>query len=233
MTSGTPRRTPVRPLQVGEVLSETWVLYTQNLARLVATAALAYALLSLVLAVVSAVVSARPLFLALTIGVTIVGVYWVQGALVALVADLRAGRSAVSVGTLFRRVEPRLATLIGAGLLAAVGIALGFLLLVVPGLVLLTWWSMITPIVTLENAGVLDSFGRSRELVRGNGWRVLAVIALTVVFAAIVSTVITALFVGLPEFVAIYVGSVVANAVTVPFVALAWTVTYFELRDTA
>ena len=35
---------------------------------------------------------------------------------------------------------------------------------------------MIAPVIVVEHSGVMDSFGRSRELVRDNGWQVFGVI---------------------------------------------------------
>ena len=68
------------------------------------------------------------------------------------------------------------APLIGVGILAGIGIAIGFVLLIIPGLFLLTIWAVIVPVIVIERAGVFDSFGRSRELVRGSGWQVFGVI---------------------------------------------------------
>ncbi len=62
-----------------------------------------------------------------------------------------------------------------------VGVVLGVLastmILLIPGLVLLTVWSVAAPVVVLERPRGLRALRRSRELVRGNGWRVFGVIA--------------------------------------------------------
>ena len=52
--------------------------------------------------------------------------------------------------------------LLVAGLLAGICIALGFVLLIVPGLVLLTIWAVIAPVIVIERTGALEAFGRSR-----------------------------------------------------------------------
>ena len=62
--------------------------------------------------------------------------------------------------------------LAGAGVLATIGIFVGLALLIVPGLVLLTWWLVVSPVIMLEHRPVLESFGRSRALVRGSAWPV-------------------------------------------------------------
>ena len=230
MTSPPP---PSSRLSIGDVLGESWLLYTRNSPRLIATAAVVFGVLSLVDLAVDAAVGARWLLVAVGVAVTVVGTFWLQGALVVLVDAIRSGRADVPGRDLYRRVEPRLAVLVAAGLLAAVGVALGIVLLVVPGLVLLTLWSMIVPAIVLEGRGLRDAFRRSMELVRGSGLRVFAVIVLTVLLATIVGAAIRALFAPLPDVLAYYAGGVVANSVTVPFVAIAWTLTYFALRDRA
>ena len=68
---------------------------------------------------------------------------------------------------MFQRVQPRLPALIVAGILAGLGIALGLVLLIVPGLFLLTIWSLIVPSIVVEGKSAGESFGRSRELVAG------------------------------------------------------------------
>ncbi len=112
--------------------------------------------------------------------VSIAGVFWLQGALVLAVDDVRDGRADLSISETLDRVTPHLTTLALAGLLAGIAITFGFILLIVPGLYLLTIWLLIVPAIMLENAGVSASFARSQELVRGYGWSVFGVIILTV-----------------------------------------------------
>lgn len=77
-------------------------------------------------------------------------------------------------GELWTLVRPILARLIWAGLLVTAAILLGLFILIVPGLVLLTIWSVVIPVIVAENLSLTDSLRRSAELVRGNGWRVFA-----------------------------------------------------------
>ena len=68
-------------------------------------------------------------------------------------------------------------------------IAIGFVLLIVPGLILLTIWSVAPPSVVVEDKGPFESLGRSRELVRGNGWNVFLSILLAYVIVIVISVV--------------------------------------------
>lgn len=162
---------------------------------------------------------------------TVVGIFWVQGAVVEAVRDVRDGTVDTSIADLYRATRPRLPALVVAGVLAGLGIALGFVLLVVPGLYLLTRWAVIVPVIILEQRSSGESFGRSWELTRGHGWSVFGVVVATVVASALASSVIGGIFRWLPDFFAAWIGSLVSNSLVVPFVALAWTVMYYRLRE--
>ncbi len=211
-----------------DVLGEAWGLYTRNAARMILMAGIVFAILSLLYLAVDA--SDSRLLLPVSAGVSIIGVLSLQAALTAYVGDLRQGRSERPMGELFGAIGPVLWTLLGAEVLASIGIVGGLILFIVPGLVLLTFWSSIIPAVVIERRGVLESFRRSQFLVSGNALRVFAVIVITVLVATIVANVIALALSPLPRYVDLYVASVIANAITMPYVAVAWTVMFFELR---
>ena len=209
------------------VLSEAWHLYRAHWRHFIPIAALVFAVLALV-----------SLLLALALGllgallgslISIVGVFWLQGALVEAVADVRDGRADLSIGETLRRVQPRVGSLVGAGLLAGLGIVGGLILLIVPSLYLLTIWSLIVPVIVLEGRPAMESFGRSRELVRGNGWNAFGVIILTIVLLIAVGIVVALAATPLPDALEPPVQSFVSNVLTAPFIALAWTVMYYGL----
>ena len=66
--------------------------------------------------------------------------------------------------------------LIAVDLLFGLGIAVGLVLLVVPGVVAFTWFALAGPLVELDGLGVRAAFTGSRRLVRGHFWTVLAVL---------------------------------------------------------
>jgi hypothetical protein len=92
--------------------------------------------------------------------------------------DLREGRPASSAGELCRRALPPLPAATLVGLLASVAVIGATLLLVIPALYLVTIWAVLLPVVVVERPGVFDAFGRSRQLVRGNGWKVFGIVLL-------------------------------------------------------
>jgi hypothetical protein len=65
--------------------------------------------------------------------------------------------------------------------------------------------------------------------VRGNGWAVFGLILITFITIAIASAIIRLIFAPLPDFLAAWLGSLVAHSLTVPFAAAALTTAYFKL----
>ena len=222
-------------MTVGSVLSEAFELYQRFFTRFFLTAAAVFVVLSLFTAIAADVSDdganvVAALWSLASLVVLIIGSLWLQGALTATVADVRDGRADEGIEAVFRRVRPALGTLFIAGLLTGLGIALGFVALIVPGLFLLTRWVLVTPAVVLERLPATDAMRRSWELVRGHGWPVFGVILITMIIAGIAQSIALALFGFLPEFLQDWVGGLVANSLVAPFLALAWTVMYFRLR---
>jgi hypothetical protein len=219
---------------VGGVLGEAWRLYTKFFTRFFVVAAIVFVVVNLIGGLLGAIAGTgggiRVLVALIASVISLVGTFWLQGALVYAVEDVRDGRIDSSIGDLFERVQPYLWTLIGAGILAGLGIALGLVLLIVPGLILLTWWCLIVPVIVLEGKRVGESLGRSRELVRGHGWTVFGVVIISFVSSAIASGLIQAIFSGLSPFLRYWIGGTIANAIVDPFVAVALTLMYFHLR---
>src|SRR5262249_23652453 len=155
-------------------LGEAWNLQKRFLKEFFLTALVVFVFLDLLSALASAAASggARAFWTFVAIVVAIIGYFWVQAALVGLVRDVRGGRADRTIGETYRAVQPRLPAVIVAGILAGIGIAIGFVLLIIPGLYLLTIWSMLVPVIVIEERSAGEAFTRSREVVRGNGWSV-------------------------------------------------------------
>ena len=216
-------------MEPGEIMGRTWQLYRAHWRRLIAIAAIVFVPLggiaaALALAGWPGVVAANVLSLAAT--------FLVQGALVKAVEDLRDGRADLGIAETFGHAGAQLVPLAAAGLLAAIGIFIGLLLLIVPGLVLWTWWLVVPAVIVLEHRPVLESFRRSRELVRGTAWPVFGVVVLTVLILIALGLVIAILLAPVDsDLWRGFLGQAVADSLAAPFVAVAWTLTYFRLRE--
>ena len=105
--------------------------------------------------------------------------------------DIMDGRRDHTVGVAVRpRSRPVIVPLLVAGILAGIAIGIGFILLIVPGLFLLTIWALIAPVIVIERTGAMDSFGRSRALVKGHGWQVFAVIVVLLLLNLVLGAVV-------------------------------------------
>lgn len=209
-------------LKPGLVLSRIWEIYRDNAAVLIATAFALFAVQFVALL----------LFSGASVAVAIL--FWVlsvlyQGMVVELVQGVQSRRGAYSVIELVRSVEPVLLQLMAVSVLFGLGVAIGFVLLIVPGLILLVTWSVVAPVTVLERPGVFAAFARSRELVRGNGWPVFGVIC-----AVGVTVFVVALAAGLASAA---LGSLAgallqwaATAAIAPVSALSASVIYFALQ---
>jgi lipid-A-disaccharide synthase-like uncharacterized protein len=211
---------PVRP---GPIVSRIWDIYRGQFSTLVGTATILYSLQFVIYLVLSSAA-----------GIVLTLLFWAlsvlyQGMVVRLVQDVQEGRRDHSVRALMGSVAPVFWPLVAVGILYGLGVALGFVLLIIPGLYLLVIWSVVAPVTVLERPGVFAAFGRSRQLVRGNGWAVFGVIL--IVFLAVVVVSVAA------GIAASGLGSVgralvqwAVNAAFAPVTALSASVLYFALR---
>jgi hypothetical protein len=167
-------------------------------------------------------------------GLLLAIVFWVlailyQGFVVELVNDIEDGKRDHTVGALVSSVTPVLVPLLAVSLLFAVGVGIGFVLIIIPGLFLMTIWAVVAPVTVLERPGIFEAFGRSRELVRGNGWNVFGVIVIMYVATVAISIVAAAIAAPLGHVGRDLVQWAV-NVVLAPVVALSASVIFFALK---
>jgi hypothetical protein len=145
-------------------------------------------------------------------------------------AQALRGRS-VSIGDCLIQGGRRLPVGIAVGFLAYIGIVLGTVLLIVPGIILFTMWSVALPANTVERTGILGSLARSRELTRGRRWRVFGTTLVPVLISAATSWILIGIFgvrgVGLPTFQLV---SWVVHAVEQAFSVCVFATLYYYLR---
>lgn len=210
-------------------LGEAWDLYRTHFKHLIPIAFIVYLVTGVITLLLTALLGSLGAIVSLIL--SIAGYYWLQGALVAAAEDIRDGRADLSIGETFSRTRNKIGPIFGAAVLAGIGITIGFVLLIVPGLILLTIWSMIIPVIVLEGAGVFDSFGRSQQLVKGYGWNVFGVAVLAFLILIAVGIVIGIIFMAVPVETRNFVQNIVSGTLIAPFVALVLTVVYFRLKE--
>jgi Membrane domain of glycerophosphoryl diester phosphodiesterase len=192
--------TVLRPMSAGELLDRTFFLYRKNFVLFAGIVAIPYlatfglAMGQLAIAgprvgvsaargvagVVTALISAIVYLLALAAS---------QAATVVAVSHVHLDRPA-SIASSYGAVKSHVFKymLIMLGLWIAIGI--GFVLLIVPGIMLALMWALVIPVAVLENKGLSDSAARSKELTKGNRGRIFAIYFLFVVLYYIITVVL-------------------------------------------
>jgi hypothetical protein len=112
----------------------------------------------------------------------------VQGALVrAVIAHTTGERIDFrhSVGAGLSMALP----LLGLTIIVGLGLVLGMILLIVPGIILYIMWSVAAPALVAERHGVFTALGRSRRLTKGARWKTFGILLLVWIVTLIVGSV--------------------------------------------
>jgi hypothetical protein len=213
-------------VEPGRVISEAFETYRSHAGALLGGALIVIGIAGVIEGLLSVSGSIILGLLGALVGLAAVFLY--TGYVVKLVQDVRDGQRDFSVGELFSHATPYLGTLMLAGILAGIAITIGFVLIIVPGLILLTIWAVISPSIVVEDKGVFEAFGRSRELVRGQGWQVFGAIVLA--FLIIVAVGIVASLIGAAIGDAgLVILRAIGNVLTAPVWALVSSILFFDL----
>jgi hypothetical protein len=215
-------------VDVGAVVRRTFQIYVDQASVLMPAAAVVFVISGILTALL---VAASPALGLVGFLISLVASTLFTGMVVELVADIQDGKRDATPGQLLRAATPVLGQLIFVGIVAGIGIVIGFILIIVPGLILITIWSVAAPVVVLERPGGLRALGRSRELVKGNGWNVFAVILLLVILVGVVTVLLEGAAAAAGTGAGIVV-RVIVGILTAPISSLAAAVLYFELRGT-
>jgi hypothetical protein len=85
-----------------------------------------------------------------------------------------------------RRIVPVIALAISASVLTT----LGFVLLIIPGLIVVTMWFVAAPVCVVEKMGPFNSMERSAQLTNGHRWKIFALLLLMALPVIVVEAVI-------------------------------------------
>jgi hypothetical protein len=235
-------------LSVGELLDRTFFFYRRHFLLFVGIAALP-SVIALAFGLSTAFVGAGAgALFAVTSVLALAFVYLVttalaQGATVVAVSQILLGREtnvAEAFGSIWSRIGELLILMLNMG----VRIMLGFLLFIVPGVVLALMYALAVPVAVLEGKGISDSLSRSAELTKGHRWRILLIYVLLTVLVSIVTmlwyvpaTIAVALTAGVRngQFplwvqVAFQFGDFVTRSVLGPIMTIAIALVYYDVR---
>jgi hypothetical protein len=180
----------LRPLTIGELLDRTFLYYRRHFVLFVGIAALSN-LLSLVLGLLFILMgfSRTNILLGLMSSLAIMFVYLVstvlsQGATIVAVSQIQLDKP-VNVAEAFKSIQPRIGELVILSLNVGIRVTLGFILLVVPGILAVLKYSLAVPVAVLEDRGISDTLSRSAELTQGHRGRIFVIYVLLVILLMI------------------------------------------------
>ena len=208
------------------VLGEAWAYYKRFAAHFLLIAFAIYIVAAILVLLLSL---AGPVGVFVGVVINLIAAFLVQAALVKAVQDVRDGLVDLNLGETVQAALPYLWTVAAASILAGIGIAIGFVLLIVPGLILLTFWSLIVPSIVIGGESVGGAFSRSWRTVRGYAWHVFGTYVLVFLILIVFDIVLGLILSALPRVASSSISSIVSGTLVAPFLALVVTLVYYRL----
>src|SRR5437867_9432984 len=234
-----------RPRTLGEILSEAFRIYRENAAKLMVIVAVVVVPLSFIGALLAHFVGEPTLhrvggtieysrsfgvtILALLIAAAIGVIIWaiLQAAILRGAAQATIG-DPVDVEASYRWGLSRFGSVLLVALLVGIVVGVGFILLIIPGLIFLVFLSVSEPALIVENRRGTEALKRSWNLVRGHFWHALVVILIAAILTGIVQGILAAI--GGHNWFVRWIFSAIAQILTSPFSALVTVLLYLDLR---
>jgi hypothetical protein len=120
--------------------------------------------------------------------------------------------------------------IVGLAICSSILVGLATLLLVVPGLMLLTRWFVAAPACVVERTGPFRSMGRSAELTKGHRWKIFGLMLLLYLISGMISPTLGLALGAMGGKALIFLGSLIWSGIWGAFYAIAAVVAYHDLR---
>ena len=120
-----------------------------------------------------------------------------------------------------------------AVIISTIGIGLGFLALIVPGVLLTLRWSVVAPVAALEHEGWIPALQRSRELTRNHYGHILGLLLIAGLLNGAVNIAAQSLSLGSTAGAPSVAVGIAALTITLSFSALTVALLYYDLRGRA
>jgi hypothetical protein len=122
-----------------------------------------------------------------------------------------------------------LPVVVAAVIISWLGIVVGFIALIVPGILLSLRWSVVAQAAALEGGSWTDALRRSADLTRKNYWHIIGLLFLVGILGAALGLGVEAAFHHPSTNVASFVAGTALQTVVRSFTALATALLYFDL----
>ena len=220
MAAGNGRR-------VAEILAESAAVYRSHFLLFVGLTAVIYIPYNLFLDTVR--LSSSSPDLSPLVGILLIGLMaqsLVSILLIWCIARIELGLEISFVGALSSLSLGTIVRVFGTALLAGGAVLIGFLLFILPGVVLLVWFAFVNQVVIVEDMAFIPVLRRSMDLTKGYGWRILYILALILAINLLSSAVVGRIFGEAGGMIAQGIGLLI-----LPFGVLALTRMYLDVRE--
>ena len=238
------------PRSLGEILSAAFEIYRQNAAQLLEIVAIVVIPLSIVSYLISRValgvktktevlggatvtVNQPRSFFVFALASLVAAAIAVITTAILQAAILRAAVQAtiadpVEVRESYRWGLQRFGSILWVSILVGISVAIGLLLLIIPGLILLVLFAVAVPVVVVEGVRGTEAMRRSWTLTSGHFWHVAGVILVAAIIAGVVGGVIG--LIGGSNHVLGAIFGTIGQIIVAPFSALVSVLLYLDLR---
>ena len=160
----------------------------------------------------------------------------VQGCLVrATIADSQGRRAGLD--ECLKVAMARALPLIGVSFLFVIGLMVGMILLIVPGIMFAAAYAVVAPVVVEERVGVIEAFRRTSQLTRGARWKIFGLGLLILVAIWLIEAVVGVIAIVLfqqgydPFSLSILLFNIVVGTIVATFSSTIQTALCVELRE--
>jgi len=162
--------------------------------------------------------------------VNLVATAWLLGSIIRVVQDVEEdGQVDWGVGDVLSSVTGKLVGIILLQIVVSILVFIGFIFVIIPGVILALMWAVSMPSLVVEDRGVFDSMSRSSELTKSNRMRILGVVLVVLAIYAVVLILGVLLTAAIP--IVGVIALVVLGVIAYPYVAIISTVLYYRLRE--
>ena len=234
----------LRPMTIGDILDRSVQLYRNNLTKFIGIILLIkgpYLILEnfLIASIESYTIETSQVPTTALLLVKLLEPLFIvpilMAAMTMAMSELFLGRD-ISVTEAYRKILKRFFPLLGTILLSGIIIVLGFMLLVIPGVLLWIWFAFIPQTVVIDGEGGVSAMKRSKYLVKGFFGKTFVLLALIFVAISLITGIISY---SITRFLPIFnqysnaLGAGAANVISVllePFRIAAMTLLYYDFR---
>ena len=111
-----------------------------------------------------------------------------NGLIVKYSSDMLEG-SSPNLSASLKTATLKIFSLLSVGLITGLLVILGFVLLIIPGIIVAVVFSLAIPAIIIEDSKVFESLRRSRKLVAEGSWQVFSVLLFTFLFIAMAGVI--------------------------------------------